>query len=250
MKLLLRGIVILAGLIALWQIIILIFDLPPYILPTPLSVLSTLQNRFALILHETKITAIETLLGLLLGTLFGSIAALLMASFRSFSFWMLPVLVISQAIPTFAIAPLLVIWLGYGMTSKIATAIIMIFFPITSSFYDGLRQTQQGWVDLAKTMNAKKWRFFWYIRMPAALPSFASGLRVATVAAPIGAIIGEWVGASQGLGFLMLNANARMQIDLMFAGLVALIIFSLALYFLMDKSLQWLIPWQKFQEPL
>jgi putative hydroxymethylpyrimidine transport system permease protein len=123
------------------------------------------------------------------------------------------------------------------MTSKIVTAMIMIFFPIASSFFDGLKQTHQDWVDLAKTMNAKKWRFFWYIRIPAALPNLASGLRVATVAAPIGAIIGEWVGASQGLGFLMLNANARMQIDLMFACLVTLILFSLTLYFLVDKSL-------------
>jgi putative hydroxymethylpyrimidine transport system permease protein len=227
----------------LWQSIILIFKLPSYILPRPSSVISTLFERFALIMHETKITALETILGLLLGILFGSIAALLMASFKSLSLWVLPILVISQAIPTFAIAPLLVIWFGYGMTSKIATAVIMIFFPVTSSFYDGLRQTHPGWVDLAKTMNAKKWRFFWYIRIPAALPSLASGLRVATVAAPIGAVVGEWVGASQGLGFLMLNANARMQIDLMFAGLFVLILFSLTLYFLVDKSLKWLIHW-------
>jgi putative hydroxymethylpyrimidine transport system permease protein len=243
MKLFLRGIIVLLGITALWQIIIIIFDLPSYILPTPLSVLHTLIERFSLIMHETKITVMETLIGLFLGLVFGSIASLLMASFNSFSFWALPILVISQAIPTFAIAPLFVIWFGYGMTSKIATAVIMIFFPITSSFFDGLRRTDQECLDLAKTMNAKKWRIFWYIRIPAALPSLASGLRVATVAAPVGAIVGEWVGASQGLGFLMLNANARMQIDLMFAGLFVLIIFSLVLYFLMDKSLKLLIPW-------
>lgn len=246
MKILLRGLFIFVGMIALWQLIIIIFKLPAYILPTPFSVLSTLINRFGLIMHETKITAIETLLGLLIGIIFGGLAALLMASFRSISLWVLPVLVISQAIPTFAIAPLLVIWFGYGMISKIATAVIMIFFPIASSFYDGLSHTHQGWVNLAKTMNAKKWRFFWYIRIPAALPNFASGLRVATVAAPIGAVVGEWVGASQGLGFLMLNANARMQIDLMFAGLFILVIFSLALYFIVDTCLKKLIPWQKF----
>lgn len=246
MKLLLRGFIVLAVIIGLWQSIIVIFNLPAYILPTPLSVLNTLINRFALIMNETEITVIETLLGLFIGILFGCFAALLMASFKSFSYWVLPILVISQAIPTFAIAPLLVIWFGYGMASKIATAVIMIFFPITSSFFDGLRQTQQGWVDLAKTMNAKKWRFFWYIRIPAALPNLASGLRVATVAAPIGAVVGEWVGASKGLGFLMLNANARMQIDLMFAALFILVIFSLALYFIIDKSLKKFIPWQAF----
>jgi len=246
MKLFLRGLFVLLGIFALWQVIIIIFDLPSYILPTPLDVLRTGFAKSGLLISETKITIFETLAGLLLGTLFGCIAALLMTSFKSFSFWLLPILIVSQAIPTFAIAPLLVIWFGYGMTSKIATTIIMIFFPITSSFFDGLRRTDPGWLDLAKTMNAKKWRFFWYIRIPAALPSFASGLRVATVAAPIGAVVGEWVGASQGLGFLMLNANARMQIDLMFAGLFTLILFSLILYFIIDKFLKILIPWQKF----
>lgn len=246
MKLFLRGLFIFIGMIIVWQLVIIIFQLPSYILPTPKSVLFTLIHRFGLIMHETKITVIETLLGLFIGMLFGSIAALIMASFRSVSLWVLPVLVISQAIPTFAIAPLLVIWFGYGMLSKIATAVIMIFFPVASSFYDGLSHTHQGWVNLAKTMNAKKWRFFWYIRIPAALPHFASGMRVATVAAPIGAVVGEWVGASQGLGFLMLNANARMQIDLMFAGLFILVIFSLALYFLVDNCLKRLIPWQRF----
>ncbi len=239
-----RLLIILLGLFVLWQLIILFFNLPPYILPTPFAVLSTWFSRFFLIMDETKITVFETLAGLSLGIALGCIAALLMVFFRQISFWMLPILIISQAIPTFAIAPLLVIWFGYGMTSKIATAIIMIFFPITSSFFDGLRHTNADCLDLAKTMNAKKWRFFWYIRIPAALPHLASGLRVATVAAPIGAVIGEWVGASQGLGFLMLNANARMQIDLMFAGLFTLIIFSLALYFVVDNLLKIYIPWQ------
>jgi putative hydroxymethylpyrimidine transport system permease protein len=243
MKLFLRSIVIVLSFFLTWQLIITLFKLPTYILPTPLEVLQICYHRFALILLETKITFIETLVGLLLGTLLGCITALTMAFFRPFSFWLFPILVVSQAIPTFAIAPLLVIWFGFGMTSKIVTTMIMIFFPITSAFYDGLRRTESGWVDLAKTMNAKKWRFFWYIRIPQALPNLASGLRIATAIAPIGAVVGEWVGASRGLGFLMLNANARMQIDLMFAGLFALITLSLFLYFIVDKSLKKMVAW-------
>jgi len=244
MKLFTQSLLVLSSFFILWQLIIILFNLPNYILPTPMDVIHTGYERFALIINETKITAIETLLGLFLGVLFGCLTALTMAFSRPFSFWLFPILIISQAIPTFAIAPLLVIWFGYGMTSKIVTTIIMIFFPITSAFYDGLRRTEPGWIELAKIMNAKKWRFFWYIRIPAALPELASGLRVATVIAPIGAVVGEWVGASQGLGFLMLNANARMQIDLMFAGLFALIIFSLLLYFVINKCLKFAIPWQ------
>lgn len=244
MKLLLRGLIVFIGILFLWQMTVVIFQLPPYILPTPWQVLQTWYANANLIGSETLITAYETILGYLLGVILGCLAALIMAFFRPFSLWMLPVLIISQAVPTFAIAPLLVMWFGYGVTAKIITTNIMIFFPITSAFYDGLRRTEPGWIDLAKTFNSKKWRFFWLIRIPAALPSLASGLRIAAVAAPIGAIVGEWVGASRGLGFLMLNANARMQIDLMFAGLFTLVIFSLLLYFSVHVLLQKLIHWQ------
>jgi putative hydroxymethylpyrimidine transport system permease protein len=245
MMTLLRGILILTGLLLVWQLLVTLFNLPPYILPAPYDVAKVWYLRFGLIAHESIYTVTETIIGLFLGILLGSIFALCMAFFRPLSLWMLPILIISQALPTFAIAPLLVIWFGYGITSKIVTTILMIFFPITSAFYDGLRRTNTGWLDLAKTMNAKKWRTFWFIRIPSALPSLATGIRLATVAAPIGAVIGEWVGAGQGLGFLMLNSNARLQIDLMFAALFTIIIFSLLLYFVVDKGLRSLIYWQR-----
>jgi putative hydroxymethylpyrimidine transport system permease protein len=240
-----RGCFIFLGLLFIWQAIVSLFHLPPYILPSPWQVFKIGFSRADLIFHESMITFTEAVLGLFLGILFGMFSAICMAFFRPLAMWMLPILIISQALPTFAIAPLLIIWLGFGMTSKIATAVLMIFFPITSAFYDGLKRTEPGWIDLAKIMNAKKWRIFWFIRIPASLPSLASGIRVATVVAPIGAVIGEWVGASQGLGFLILNANARMQIDLMFAALFALVVFSLLFYFVVDNLLRIAIPWQK-----
>ncbi|MDR3491932.1 MAG: ABC transporter permease [Gammaproteobacteria bacterium] len=239
-----RGIILFLGLILLWETLVITFSIPPYILPTPLEVFNSLFVHKNLLCSEAMTTITETLLGLILGILFGCATALCMVFFRPITLWLLPILLISQAIPTFAIAPLLVIWLGYGMSSKIATTVLMLFFPITSAFFDGLRRTDKGWLDLAKTMQAKKWRVFWYIRIPAALPSLASGMRVATAIAPIGAVVGEWVGASKGLGYLMLNSNERMQIDLMFAALITLIVFSLLLYFSVDKLLRKLIPWQ------
>lgn len=235
MRLVFRGIIMLMGLMLLWQALVIFFELPPYILPSPWRVLVTLYTHIDLIAHEAIPTVIETLLGLALGTVLACLAALIMAYVKPLSLWFLPLMIISQAIPTFAIAPLLVIWFGYGMASKIICTILMIFFPITSAFFDGLRHTESHWLDLAKTMNAKKIRVFFYIRIPAALPRLASGLRIAVVFAPIGAVIGEWVGASRGLGFLMLNANARMQIDLMFAALCVLVVFSLLLYFVIDR---------------
>lgn len=232
-------------LLLLWQLIVSLFQLPDYILPTPLQVLTTLLQQKSLILAQTLPTLAETLAGLGLGILFGCLAACMIALFQPLAIWFLPLLIISQAIPTFAIAPLLVLWLGFGIASKIVTTILMIFFPITSALYDGLHKTSPGWLDLATTMNATRLRIFWQLRLPAALPSLASGIRIAAVAAPIGAIVGEWVGASQGLGYLMLNANARMQIDMMFAVLLVIITLSLMLYFGIDQLLRRFIWWEK-----
>jgi putative hydroxymethylpyrimidine transport system permease protein len=238
-----RPFFILISLFLLWQGSVMLFALPPYLLPSPWQVLITLHDSLSLIMVHTFPTLVEMLLGFFLGILLGCIAALIMTFFRPLTFWFLPLLIISQAIPTFAIAPLLVIWLGYGLASKVATTALMTFFPIASAFYDGLRCTHTGWIDLAHTMNGKKWRIFFYVKIPAALPALASGMRIAAVAAPLGAIIGEWVGSSQGLGYLMLNANARLQIDMMFAALLVIILLSLALYFCVDKLLRLFVTW-------
>ncbi len=239
----LRSSIVGLTLILFWQLLVFLLKLPPYILPAPVQVFMALFNNFNLIAHESFYTLLETLVGLLLATVLGGCFALSMIFFRPLKFWLLPILIISQALPTFAIAPLLVIWFGYGIASKIITIVLMLFFPVASAFFDGLRRTNPQWLDLAQMMGASRWRTLWLIRVPAALPAFASGLRVATAAAPMGAIIGEWVGASHGLGFLMLNANARMEIDLMFAVLGVIVVFGLGLYFCVDKLLRWFIYW-------
>lgn len=238
-----RAILLCLILILIWECIILLFQLPDYILPTPWQVGMTLYQQSSLIAYQAIPTLIETSLGFILGIVFGCLAGFMIVFFRPLKLWFLPLLIISQAIPTFAVAPLLVMWLGYGIASKIVTTILMIFFPVASAFYDGLKQTQPGFLDLAKTMNAKPLRLFFFVRIPAAMPTLASGIRIAAVAAPIGAIVGEWVGSSQGLGYLMLNANARLQIDLMFAALIVIIIMALLLYFSVDRLLRACVWW-------
>jgi putative hydroxymethylpyrimidine transport system permease protein len=239
-----RIVIILLGLLLAWQLIVTLCHLPAYILPGPWQTLYSAWVNTSLILPAFATTGLETLLGFILGSLLGCIAALTIAYFQPLRLWLLPLLIVSQALPTFAIAPLLVIWFGYGLLGKLVTTIIMLFFPVTSAFLDGLRQTPEAWLDLAQTMNAKKWRLLWHIQIPAALPALATGLRLAATIAPIGAIVGEWVGASQGLGFLLLNSNARMQIDLMFACLICIILLALTLYFSVDALLRFLIDWQ------
>ncbi|SDH29020.1 ABC transporter permease [Roseospirillum parvum] len=238
-----RPLVTLAGLLLLWQAAHWLNGERDYLLPGPLTTAQTAWAKAPLLLDHALITGAEILLGLLLGCLLGVVSALALAQVRTLERWLLPLLVISQAIPVFAIAPLLVLWLGYGLASKVAMATLIIYFPVTAAFLDGLRQTDPLWLDQARVMQARPWRVLLLVRLPAALPALASGLRVATAVAPIGAVVGEWVGASGGLGYLMLHANARMQIDLMFAALFTLALFAVALYWAVDRGLARLLPW-------
>jgi putative hydroxymethylpyrimidine transport system permease protein len=215
--------------ITIWQVIIWVTAVPHYILPGPVAVAKSLADNLLLIAGHAWITAIEVVLGLIFGVILGAASALyLMVSNFARRFFM-PILVLSQTVPVFALAPILILWLGYGLGSKIAMTILIIYFPITSTFFDGLRATPAGFLDLAQSMQATRLRILFFVRVPAALPALSSGLRLAAVYAPIGAIIGEWVGASQGLGYLMLLANGRVKIDLMFAALITLCLFTILL---------------------
>ena len=228
---------------AAWQGVVAATGVPSYILPGPAAVAQAWAAHWGTIAVHAAYTLAEILLGLVIGAAGGAATALSMASSRALRRWLLPALVVSQAVPVFALAPLLVLWFGYGMASKVLMATLIIYFPVTASFLDGLRRTNPGWIDLASTMNASGRAILWHVRVPAALPSLASGLRVAAAVAPIGAVIGEWVGSSTGLGYLMLRANGRMQIDLMFAALCTLALLGVALYFTVDRGLRAVIPW-------
>lgn len=243
MKRLCKPLLIGITMLLLWQLIIVLGNFPHYILPSPYAVWQQLVSHAALLWQHTQITLLEIALGLSLGFLFGLMSALLLSFSNKISALLLPILVISQAIPVFAIAPLLVLWFGYGMASKIVMSILIIYFPVTAACFDGLRNTPQSWLDLANTLKLSPLRMLLKVRLPAALPAFASGLRIAVSVAPIGAVVGEWIGSSEGLGYLMIHANARMQVDLMFAALLILVGISLCLYFTIDGLLHRWIPW-------
>ncbi len=239
----LRPLVTLVGLVAVWWVACKVSGTPAYLLPDPQSVALALWSQRHLLAWNAGITFTETLLGLLLGTMLGSLAALGMVFSPMLQRWLMPLLLLSQAIPVFALAPLLVLWFGFGMASKVVMAVLVIFFPITAAFSDGLRRTEPGWLDLARTMNASPAAILRHVRLPAALPAFGSGLRVATAIAPIGAVVGEWVGASAGLGYVMLNADARIQTDVMFAALLVLALMAILLWVAVDQILKRVLFW-------
>lgn len=242
-----RLIILAGGLLLLWQLVVALTGVPHYILPGPLKVFEAIAANRISLLHHLGTTFTEIVAGFLIGILVGTLTALTMFLSPLLKRWMLPVLVISQAIPVFALAPILVLWFGYGMASKIAMAVLIIYFPVTSSFYHGMQRTDRDLLELTRVMNAPMMSVIRYIVIPSALPAFASGVRVATAVAPIGAVVGEWVGSSAGLGFYMLHANARMQVDIMFAALTVLSVTALLFYFFIDWLLDRLIYWEPKQ---
>jgi putative hydroxymethylpyrimidine transport system permease protein len=223
-----RLVVVCAGFAVLWQVLVLATGVPAYILPGPWQVVSTFVHEFEFIFGHALTTIAEILSGLVIGCLLGMASAVLMARYAPLKHWMLPVMVMSQAV----------------LASKVVMAVLIIYFPVAAAFYDGLRRAEPGWLDLARTMGASPGAELRFVRLPAALPALASGIRVATAVAPIGAVVGEWVGSSAGLGYLMLHANARMQVDLMFAALLFLALFAVLLYSLIDAGLRHLTHWQ------
>ncbi len=213
-----------------WEAFVRLMAIPPFLLPAPSRVAATLLTRWPIIWPDAMVTGFEMLGGLVVGTAFGIAAALVMAASRIAERAVGPLMVVAQALPVFAVAPLLVVWLGFGLASKLAMAALIIFFPVTVTFFEGLRRTDDGLLDLGRLAGAGRARMLLLIRVPAALPALGAGLRVAAAGAPVGAIVGEWVGASSGLGLTMLQANARMQTDLVFADLTVLVAFSVLLW--------------------
>ena len=238
-----HGLIVFVGTLVLWWVITIVFDFKRYILPSPLVVAQSLWEGRAYLFNNTLITIFEIMLGFILGIAAGMTLALLLMLSKTLQKWLLPVLIVSQSIPVFALAPILVVWFGYGILSKIIAAILVIFFPVTTAFFDGLQRTNQGYLDLAQTMGASSLSKLIHIRLLAALPSLGSGIRVAAAIAPIGAIIGEWVGSSGGLGYIMLNANARLQTPICFAAIFILSLIAMSLWCITNLFLKYIIYW-------
>ena len=230
--------------IIFWYIICLLFELPSFILPSPDLVAIALFNNFSEILNHSSITLLEILLSLFFGIVLGSFFAVLISLSERLKRWIMPLLLASQSIPVFALAPILVLWFGYGISSKVMIGTIIVFFPIASNFSDALNKIPKEYIHAGQTLGFSKLQIFNLIKLPNALPGLFSGIRVGACFAPIGAVVGEWIGGSQGLGSYMIYSNARLQIDNMFAALIILIVITISLYHLIDLILKKLIWWE------
>lgn len=241
---LLRPLITACGLVLLWQTVIWLTNTPAYILPPPEAVLRRLWQSKSQLLYHSGITALEILLSLLIGIIAGLFSALALQYSRLLRQWFLPLMLVSQAIPVYALGPIMMLWFGYGLLPKIIITVIIIYFPIATAAYDGLRLTPPHYLALAQTLNASPLATLLHIRLPAALPSFASGIRVGAAIAPIGALIGEYVGGSAGLGYLIQYGINRSQTDLAFAALAVITALTLLIYYGIDALLNRFINWK------
>jgi NitT/TauT family transport system permease protein len=220
----------LALLILVWHAGVVAFNVPPVILPRPGLVLDSTIANWRLIVSEGWITLLESLYGFVLAFLLGVPLAVAIAGSRTLNLMFYPLLIATQSLPKVALAPLILVWLGTGMESKLAIAWLVAFFPIVVDTATGLRNTPAEFLDLATAVRANRFQTFWKIRFPAALPFVISGSKVAITLAVIGAVIGEFIGSNEGLGNLLLVANSQINIPLAFACLIGLAAIGIGLY--------------------
>ena len=229
---------------ALWEAGVRLFHVASYILPPPSRIIVVFCTRFPLLLGHASVTLIEVALGMLLGVLGGFALAVLIFYSRTLERALYPLIIASQMIPVFAIAPLLVIWFGYGLWPKVTVAGLIVFFPIVVNTVDGLRSVNEETIDVLRSLNATRLQIFTRVRLPASLPSLLSGLKVGVTLSVVGATIGEWVGAKSGLGYLMIQSNALLRIDLVFAAILMLSLLGLLLFGLVRIMERRLLRWR------
>ncbi len=214
----------------LWESLCRFLAVPAYILPSPARIIHTAVIQAPLLASNTAVTALEILVGIFAALSVALPLATVMFARPAVEHALAPFLVASQAVPVFALAPLLVVWLGYGIAGKVFMAAVIIFFPITINLLEGFKSCSSEYRMLFNLMGAGFWTRMRLLHWPWALPYFFAGLKVGVSIAPIGAVIGEWVGAQKGLGFLMIQANARLRVDLVFAAILWLSAMGLAMW--------------------
>ncbi|MDE6625828.1 MAG: ABC transporter permease [Lachnospiraceae bacterium] len=234
-----------AVLLFFWQIMYMAGVLPAYMLPSPLQVVAALVGDFSLLLHHMETTLLEAFAGLAIGIVSGFLVAALMEHSSGLNRALYPLLVITQTVPTVAIAPLLVLWMGYGAAPKITLVVIVTFFPIAVGLLDGFKTADRDAVRLLQAMGASPFQIFWHIKLPGSLNHFFAGVRISVSYAIVGAVISEWLGGFQGLGVYMTRVKKSYSYDKMFGVIFLITAMSLALMKLVDL-IQWsVMPWNR-----
>ena len=233
--------------VILWDVFIRVFKIPPYLIPPPAAVGAELAGQWRMLLAETVPTLNATLAGFALSIVIGVPIAMWIAYSRMVETFVYPLLVFSQSIPKVAIAPLFVVWFGFGLVPKVIAAFLLGFFPVIVGTVQGFKAVEGDVIDLARSMGANGWQIFIKFRLPHALPSIFSGLKVSVTLAVVGAVVGEFVGSNSGLGYVMQKSSGTFDLPLMFAALVILSTLGVLLFLVIDLAERWLMPWHVSQ---
>ncbi|HEY8703813.1 MAG TPA: ABC transporter permease [Gaiellaceae bacterium] len=235
---------LLTAAVGVWELVVRAAHVPDYLVPAPSAIASTLGSDAGLLASATLVTLREVVLGYLLAVALALALAVLLHFSDALRRALLPILVLSQTVPTVVLAPVLAILLGYGITPKLVVVAIVCFFPIVVNTVDGLRSTDAELVQMMRTLHGSRLAIFRRVEVPGALPAVFSGARIAATYAAVGAVFGEWAGSSAGLGFVMLQAQPALLTARIFAAVLILCALALGLYAVVSLAERVLIPWQ------
>ena len=228
----------------IWQAVAVLQIVPDFMLPSPVSVGKALVNDFPLLMQHARYTVLEAMLGLTVGILIGFLCAVFMDHFDIVYKALYPNIIITQTIPTVAIAPLLILWLGYEMAPKVVLIVIVTFFPISIGLLEGFRSADTDMIRLMQSMGATRIQIFRHIKLPSAMGQFFSSLRISVSYSIVGAVISEWLGGYYGLGVYMTRVKSAYAFDRMFAVIIAISALSLVLMWLVDLVQKVCMPWE------
>jgi NitT/TauT family transport system permease protein len=243
----LRPLLFLLLLVVVWDLAIRIFQIPPYQVPAPKDVVITLWQEWPMLLEQSVPTTVATIEGFLLSAAFGIPVAMMIAGSRTVESYVYPLLVFSQSIPKIAVAPLFVVWFGFGMLPKVLSAFLLGFFPVVVSAVQGFKSVEPDMLDLARAMEASRLQTFRMVSLPHALPAIFAGLKVSITLAVVGAVVGEFVGSNSGIGFVLQRSIGTFELPTMFAALVVLALIGVILFWILDVIERLAIPWHASQ---
>src|ERR1700693_6185338 len=244
-----RPVLLIVAIFVLWELVIRVFRIPPYLIPAPLAVAKMLVAEWPRLWQNGLFTAYATLGGFGLSIFFGIPIAMLIAYSRLVESYVYPLLVFSQSVPKIAIAPLFVVWFGFGIFPKVISAFLLGFFPVVVATVMGFKSMETEMIDLARPMRASRLQMFLKFSLPQALPSIFSGLKVSAALADVGAVVDEFVGSNSDIGYVLQIANGNFDLPLMFAALFVLSMMGVILFALVDLAEKLMIPWHQSRRP-
>lgn len=231
--------------LVIWEAVVAIWSISNYILPAPSRVIQALINDFPVLMSHTGVTLVESFLGFIFAILLAFTLSVLMDSFAIVKKCLYPLLIISQTVPTVALAPIIMIWFGFGILPKVLLIVLVCFFPVAVSLVDGFQKVDRDYINLFKTMKASRWQTLVHLKLPYAMVNFFSGLKIAATYMIMTAVISEWQGGLKGIGVYMVRAKSAYALDKMFASILIIVVLSVCIIYVIDLVAKRVTKWNR-----